>query len=128
MFAGYTTTKDSITASQLRHKLIPKLSKPPNLNKHDDDVLPTVKESITTIHSTPADETVTVRGKFEGLFGQRDEGEDMVVDVVGADVAVDDRGGTKVDSEAVSIIEGIAVQGRRIYGNGSLNALPIFEK
>ena len=70
-----------------------------SLNKHDDDVLPTVKESITTIHSTPADETVTVRGKFEGLFGQRDEGEDMVVDVVGADVAVDDRGGTKVDSE-----------------------------
>ncbi|KAL4573695.1 hypothetical protein LXL04_020510 [Taraxacum kok-saghyz] len=69
------------------------------MKEHEDDVLPTVKESTTNIHSTPVDETVTVRGKIEGLFGQRDEGDDMVVDVVGADVAVDDRGGTKVDLE-----------------------------
>ncbi|KAL4575163.1 hypothetical protein LXL04_022005 [Taraxacum kok-saghyz] len=83
------------------------------MKEHDDDVLPTVKESTATVDSTPADETVTVRGKIEGLFGERDEGEDMVVDVVGADVAVDDRGGTKADSEGKVGINGLIEEGSK---------------
>ncbi|CAH1430511.1 unnamed protein product [Lactuca virosa] len=79
--------------------------------KEEDDVLPTVKESTATVDSTTADETVTLRGKIEGLFGERDEGEDMVVDVVGADVVVDDRGGTRVDLEGKVGINGLMEEG-----------------
>ncbi|XP_023729539.1 uncharacterized protein LOC111877245 [Lactuca sativa] len=81
------------------------------MKEHEDDVLPTVKESTATVDSTTADETVTLRGKIEGLFGERDEGEDMVVDVVGADVVVDDRGGTRVDLEGKVGINGLMEEG-----------------
>lgn len=77
------------------------------MKEHEDDVLPTVKESTATADSTTADETATVRGKIEGLFGERDEGEDMVVDVVGADVVVDDRGDTGADLEGKVGINGL---------------------
>ncbi|CAI9296081.1 unnamed protein product [Lactuca saligna] len=83
------------------------------MKEHEDDVLPTVKESTTTVDSTTADETVTMRGKIEGLFGERDEGEDMVVDVVGADVVVDDRGGTRADLEGKVGINGLMEEGSK---------------
>ncbi|KAI3517279.1 hypothetical protein L1887_16492 [Cichorium endivia] len=83
------------------------------MKEHEDDVLPTVKESTTTVDSTTADETVTARGKIEGLFGERDDGEDMVVDVVGADVVVDDRGGTRVDLDVKSGVNGLVEEGSK---------------
>ncbi|KAL8224106.1 hypothetical protein R6Q57_019581 [Mikania cordata] len=83
------------------------------MKEHTDDVLLSVKESTPAVDSTSIDEIVTRRGKIEGIFGERDEKDDMMDDVVSADAGVDNHGVTNIDlAERVTreqVIEDVSV-------------------
>ncbi|KAI3798154.1 hypothetical protein L1987_33423 [Smallanthus sonchifolius] len=63
--------------------------------EHEDEVMPSVDKSTVTIDSAAVDKVSEPlgggEGKTEGILTQKDQGEDMVVDVVGSDAVGDDR-------------------------------------
>ncbi|KVI01277.1 hypothetical protein Ccrd_020481 [Cynara cardunculus var. scolymus] len=58
------------------------------MKEHEDCDMNRIEKASVIVDSTVLEEIVTEEGKTEGVLGGRDEGEDMMVDVVGAD-AVD---------------------------------------
>ncbi|KAL8258494.1 hypothetical protein R6Q59_026447 [Mikania micrantha] len=77
------------------------------MKKHEDEVMPSVDKPAVAIGSTAVDKVVSEtvgdgEGKNLGLLTEKDQGEDVMVDVVGSDAVEEDDRGTNLDGKSGS--------------------------